>query len=113
MKMFTKLQVSIPLYEDLEQMSVYAKFMKDILTGKRKPKYDENITLTEECSAIIQRKLLPKLKYLGIFIIPCTISKLSIGKALCNLGESINLMPITMINKIDCGEPKPTHMTWL
>lgn len=38
-------------------MLVYAKFVKDQLTRKSKLNYDENIALTEECSAIIQMKL--------------------------------------------------------
>ena len=67
-------------------MPVYAKFMKYLLTGRRKPKDDENIALSENCSAILQRKLPPKLKDPGAFTIPCTIGKVSVGKALCDLG---------------------------
>lgn len=40
--MFMQLQVSIPFCEALKQMSMYAKFMNALITGKRKPKYDEN-----------------------------------------------------------------------
>jgi len=67
-------------------MPVYAKFMKDLLTRRTKPKDDENIALSENCSAILQRKLPPKLKDPGAFIIPCMIGKVSVGKALCDLG---------------------------
>jgi len=51
------------------------------------------------------------LKDLGAFTIPCTIGKVSVGRALCDLGASINLMPISMMQKLGCGEPKPTRMT--
>ncbi|CAJ2668382.1 unnamed protein product [Trifolium pratense] len=111
MEMFTKLQVNVPFGEALEQMPVYAKFMKDLLSGKRKLKDDENIALSEECSAIPQRKLPPKLKDPGSFTIPCSIGELKIGRALCDLGASINLMPLSMMKKLKCGEPKPTRMT--
>ncbi|CAJ2662794.1 unnamed protein product [Trifolium pratense] len=111
MEMFTKLQVNVPFGEALEQMPVYAKFMKDLLSGKRKLKDDENIALSEECSAILQRKLPPKLKDPGSFTIPCSIGELKIGRALCDLGASINLMPLSMMKKLKCGEPKPTRMT--
>lgn len=48
-----KHQVNVPFGESLEKMLVYAKFMKDLLTRNRKLKYDEIITLTEECNVII------------------------------------------------------------
>lgn len=111
MELFSQLQVNMPFSEALDQMSVYAKFMKDLLTGRRRPKDDENIALSENCSAILQRKLPPKLKDPGAFTIPCTIGKVSMGRALCDLGASINLMPLSMMKKLKCGEPKPTRMT--
>lgn len=73
MEMLTTLQFNIPFCDALEKMHVYAKFMKDILKGKHKLKDDENLALTEECSAIIQRKLPPKLTDIGIFTTPCSI----------------------------------------
>lgn len=45
MNMLTKLDVNISLCEALEQISSYAKFIKEILLRKRKLKYNENITL--------------------------------------------------------------------
>jgi len=61
MELFSQLQVNIPFSEAFDQMSVYAKFMKELLTGRRRPKDDENIALSENCSVILQRKLPPKL----------------------------------------------------
>ncbi|XP_058189228.1 uncharacterized protein LOC131306817 [Rhododendron vialii] len=52
--------------------------------------------LTEECTAILQNKLPPKLKDPGSFTIPCTIGNSYFGKALCDLGASINLMPFSI-----------------
>jgi len=53
MELFSQLQVNIPFSEALDQMPVYAKFMKDLLTGRRRPKDDENIVLSENYSAIL------------------------------------------------------------
>ncbi|XP_061340385.1 uncharacterized protein LOC133286902 [Gastrolobium bilobum] len=50
---FKKLQVNIPFVEALESMPNYAKFMKDLLSTKRKLKECETVALTKECSAII------------------------------------------------------------
>ncbi|CAJ2656660.1 unnamed protein product [Trifolium pratense] len=110
MEMFNSLQVTIPFMEALEQMPVYAKFMKELLTKKRKPKEDETVLLTEECSAILQRKLPQKKKDPGSFTIPCSIGNLHVGRALCDLGASINLMSLSMMKKIPGAIAKPTKM---
>ena len=62
-----KLYINIPFLDALENMSSYVKFMKKILENKKKLGEYETIALTEECSAILQKKLPPKLKDLGQF----------------------------------------------
>ncbi|XP_014499202.1 uncharacterized protein LOC106760253 [Vigna radiata var. radiata] len=64
-----------------------------------------------ERDAIIQKLLPPKFKDPGSFTIPCTIGTLAIGKALIDLGASINLMPLSMFKKIGELELKPSCMT--
>ena len=73
MEVFNKLHINIPFADALEQMSSYVKFMKDIFSQKRRLADFETVNLTEECSAILQRKLPQKLKDPGSFTIPCTI----------------------------------------
>ncbi|CAJ2673921.1 unnamed protein product [Trifolium pratense] len=111
MKVLNKLEMAIPLVEALEQMPSYAKFLKELLTKKRKPLDDEMVSMTEECSAIIQRKLPKKKKDPGSFTITCSIGNLTIKKALCDLGASINLMPLSMMKKIPGAVAKPTKMS--
>ena len=70
LEIFKKLEVNIPFSEALEQMPAYAKFMKDILSRRRRlSEESDTIMLTEECSAILQRKLPPKLKDPGSFTV--------------------------------------------
>ncbi|PIM97903.1 DNA-directed DNA polymerase [Handroanthus impetiginosus] len=95
---FKKLHINIPFAEALEQMPSYVKFMKDILSKKRRLGDYETVALTEECSAIIQNKLPPKLKDPGSFTIPCTTGTHFSGWALCDLRASL-------------GEAKPTSTT--
>ena len=73
MEVFKKLHINIPFANALEHMHSYVKFMKDILSKKRILLNFEIVNLTEECSAILQRKLPQKLKDLGSFTISCTI----------------------------------------
>lgn len=109
--MFKKIHINIPFAEALEQMPSYVKFLKDIISKKRRLGEFETVSLTEECSAILQKKLPPKLKDPGSFTIPCTIGNQFFGKALCDLGASINLMPLSIFQQLGLGEAKPTSVT--
>ncbi|XP_016755157.1 uncharacterized protein [Gossypium hirsutum] len=67
-------------------MPNYVKFMKDILSKKKRLSEYETISLTKECSAFLQNKLPPKLKDPRSFMIPCNIGESYCGKALYDLG---------------------------
>ncbi|XP_015960479.1 uncharacterized protein LOC107484407 [Arachis duranensis] len=108
---FKKLEINIPLAKALEQMPLYAKFLKELINKKRSWLERETVLLTEECSAMIQRGIPPKLKDPGGFVVSCTIGKTILNKALCDLGASINLMPLSMMRKLDIEELKPTRMS--
>ncbi|KAJ8761414.1 hypothetical protein K2173_001545 [Erythroxylum novogranatense] len=82
-------------------MPSYAKFLKEILSNKRRLEEYATVKLNEECSAILSRKLPPKLKDPGSFTY----------KALMDLGASINLMPLSVFRKLGLTEPKPTTIS--
>ena len=103
MEVFKKLHINIPFADALEQMPSYVKFMKDILSKKRKLLNFETVNLTEECSAILSRKLPQKLKDPCNFTIPCTIGNSIFERALCDLGASINLMPLSIFRRLGLG----------
>ncbi|XP_027156543.1 uncharacterized protein LOC113757463 [Coffea eugenioides] len=93
---FKHLHINIPFVDAILQIPSYAKFLKEITTKKRRVVDSETIALTEECSAIIQNKLPPKLKDPGSFTVPCTIGNVEFSKALCDLGASVSLIPLTV-----------------
>ncbi|KAK2441832.1 hypothetical protein QL285_013078 [Trifolium repens] len=109
MKMYHSLQVDIPFADVLEHMPLFAKFMKEVLTKKRKLKEDEPVK-KEECSATIQSKLPQKKEDPGRFTIPISIGNLHVGRALCDLGSSINMMPFSLMKRIPGAVVKPTQM---
>ncbi|XP_060961611.1 uncharacterized protein LOC133031876 [Cannabis sativa] len=111
LEVFKRLHINIPFAEALEQMSSYVKFMKEILSRKRKMEDYETVALIEECSAILQKKLPPKLRDPGSFTIPCTIGRIEGINALCDLGASINLMPLSVFKRLQLGEAKPTTVS--
>ncbi|XP_015968472.1 uncharacterized protein LOC107492021 [Arachis duranensis] len=110
LEVFKKLEINILLAEASKQMPLYAKFLKELINKKRSWHEKETVLLTEECSTLIQRGIPPKLKDPGSFVVSCTIGKMTLDKALCDLGASINLMPLLMMRKLSIEKLKPTRM---
>ena len=106
-----KIEINIPFAEVISQMPLYAKFLKEILSKKRKIDEEGIVNLTATCSASIQQKLPAKMKDPGSFTIPCSIGKYEFKKALCDSGASINLMPLSVIQRLNLGELTPTAIT--
>ena len=92
-------------------MPNYAKFLKEILSKKRKITEEGIMNLTATCSVVNQQKLPAKMKDPGSFTIPCSIGKYEFKKALCDSGASINLMPLSMVQRLSLGELTPTEIT--
>ncbi|XP_073124940.1 uncharacterized protein [Henckelia pumila] len=86
-----KIHINIPFADALEQMPHYDKFMKDVMARKRKIEVFETVKLTEECSAILQKKLPQKLKDPGSFTISCIIGGANVNRALRDLGARLEL----------------------
>ncbi|XP_010546472.1 PREDICTED: uncharacterized protein LOC104818551 [Tarenaya hassleriana] len=79
-EMLKKLEITMPFTEAILQMPSYTKFLKDILTNKRVVE-KETVSLNTECNA-----------------------------ALCDLGASVSLLPLSIFKKLNVGELKPTSM---
>ena len=75
LEIFKKIEINIPFLEAINQTPNYAKFMKEILSKKKKIAEEGIVNLTATCSAVIQRSLPTKIKDLGSFTIPCSIRK--------------------------------------
>ena len=59
---FKKLEITMAFGEVLQQMSLYYKFLKDMLTRNNKYIQSENIIVEGNCCVVIQRILPPKHK---------------------------------------------------
>ena len=81
LNMFKKTEVNIPFTEALTQMPHYAKFMKDILSKKRKLNEEGVVSLSTTCSVVIQKSLPMKMQDPGTFTIPYTIRNYEFGRA--------------------------------
>ena len=111
MDIFKKLEITMPFGEALQQMPLYTKFLKDMLTKKNKYIYSDTIVVEGNCSAVIQRILPPKHKDPDSVTIPCFVVEVSVGKALIDLRANINLMSLSMCWRLGELEIMPTRMT--
>lgn len=91
-------------------MPAYTKFLKEILSKKRNVNDNEKVTLTWECSAVLQKKLPIQRQDPGSYTIPFVIGMQEFSHALCDLGSSINLMPLSIFRELGVGVVKPTRM---
>ncbi|PHT48675.1 hypothetical protein CQW23_12883 [Capsicum baccatum] len=107
--MLKQLTINVPLVKALEQMPGYVKFMKDLLTKKQAASGELTDTV-HHCSAIATRSLVQKKADPEAFTISCTIGSMNFAKALCDLGASINLMPLSVYRKLGLGDPTPINI---
>ncbi|KAK9036815.1 hypothetical protein V6N11_021742 [Hibiscus sabdariffa] len=103
-----QVHINLPLVEALQQMPNYAKFLKDMVTRKKRIEEFETAAATETCLALMHNKVPAKKTDLGSFTIECFIGHNYPTKALCDPGASINLMPNSVFQKLGVGEAKPT-----
>ncbi|XP_019421222.1 PREDICTED: uncharacterized protein LOC109331253 [Lupinus angustifolius] len=92
-------------------MSIYSKFMKELLSKKRSYQEKEVVSLNATCSVVLQANIPHKSKDSGSVTIPVTIGNVSVGKALVDLGSSVSLMPMPMIKRIGGIQLKPIRMS--
>ncbi|XP_017613518.1 uncharacterized protein LOC108458620 [Gossypium arboreum] len=92
-------------------MPNYVKFIKDILSRKRQLGEFETVALTEGYTTMLMNKLPPKLKNQGSFTILYSIGNHYVSKTLCDLGASINLMPMSIFRKLGIRKARTTIVT--
>ncbi|KAF3673332.1 putative calnexin -like protein [Capsicum annuum] len=86
----------------------YAKYIKVIMPNKNRLMEYVIVALTEVCITQIQKRFPTKLKDPGRFTIQITIGQSISARGVCDLGESINIMPISLFRKMRLGSPRPT-----
>ncbi|GMI75578.1 hypothetical protein HRI_001227100 [Hibiscus trionum] len=91
-------------------MPNYAKYLRDMVSKRKRIGEFETVAVTEEYMAMLHNKLPPKQTDLGSFVIPCRIGGNHVTRALCDLGASINLMPKAVFDKLGIGQAKPTSI---
>nr|GEY01122.1 reverse transcriptase domain-containing protein [Tanacetum cinerariifolium] len=92
-------------------MLKFGPSIKSLLTNKDKLCELARTPLNENCSAVLLKKFPEKLGDPGKFLIPCDFLEKAECLALADLGASINLMPLSVWNKLSLLDLTPTCMT--
>jgi hypothetical protein len=90
--------LQIPLTEAIK-IPHYSKYMKDIVSNKRKIPSEEISTLLANYS--FNGKVPEKLGDPGIPTIPCSIKNNYGRTALCDLGAGVSIMPFSLYKRLD------------
>jgi hypothetical protein len=75
LEVFKQVQINIPFLDAIQQVPAYAKFLKDLVTIKRKTNVPKKAYLTEQVSSILQCKFPIKYKDPGCPTIACIIGE--------------------------------------
>nr|GEY73524.1 reverse transcriptase domain-containing protein [Tanacetum cinerariifolium] len=110
-QIFCDLHFDISFADALLLMPKFASTIKSLLTNKDKLFELAKVPLSENCSAMLLKKLLEKLRDPGMLLIPCDFLGMEVCHALADLGASINLMPLSIWKKLSLSELTPTRMT--
>nr|GEY18015.1 reverse transcriptase domain-containing protein [Tanacetum cinerariifolium] len=110
-QIFQDLNFNISFADALILMPKFGPTIKTWLTNKDKLSELARTPLNEHCSVVLLKKLQEKLEDPEKFLIPCDFSGMDECLALADLGASINLMPLSVWNKLSLHELSPTYMT--
>nr|GEX52102.1 reverse transcriptase domain-containing protein [Tanacetum cinerariifolium] len=110
-KIFKDLDFNISFADALILMPKFGPTIKSLLTNKEKLFELARTLLNEHCSVVLLKKLLEKLGDPSKFLIPCDFPGMDECLALADLSAGINLMPLSMWNKLSLPELSPTCMT--
>nr|GEV82437.1 reverse transcriptase domain-containing protein [Tanacetum cinerariifolium] len=110
-QIFKDLDFNISFADALILMPKFGPTIKSLLTNKDKLYELARTPLNEHCSAVLLKKLPEKLGDPGKFLIPCDFSGMDECLALADPGASINLMSLSVWNKLSLPQLTPTLMT--
>nr|GEW40217.1 reverse transcriptase domain-containing protein [Tanacetum cinerariifolium] len=111
-QIFHDLHFDISFADALLLMPKFASTIKSLLTNKDKLFELVKVSLNENFSAMLLKKLPEKLGDPCKFLIPCDFQGIDVCHALADLGASINLMPLSIWKTLSLLKLTPTRMTY-
>ncbi|GJV87687.1 reverse transcriptase domain-containing protein [Tanacetum coccineum] len=110
MEIFWNLHFELSFADALLHMPKFAPMFRKLLNNKDKILELTKTPVNENCSAVILKTFPEKLGDPGRFLIPCDFPELDECLALADLGASINLMPLSVFEKLNLQRLTKTRM---
>ncbi|GJY81375.1 reverse transcriptase domain-containing protein [Tanacetum coccineum] len=110
MEIFRNLHFELSFADALLHMPKFAPMFRKLLNNKDKILDLTKTPVNENCSAVILKTFPEKLGDPGRFLIPCDFPELDECLALADLGASINLMPLSVFEKLNLQGLTKTKM---
>jgi hypothetical protein len=104
-----RMYIHIPMLDTM-QVLTYARYLKDILNQKQPIPKTDKLVFAKRCSAAILDGLTDKMGDLGVQTISYLIGTQKFDQALCDLGESVSVMPKVIYDKLNHDSLVPTSM---
>ena len=98
-EIFKKVEVTIPLFDVIQQVPKYAKFLKDLCIHKDKINELETIPLGSSISALMGG-LPEKCGDPGPCMVNCTIGSVIFSDCMCDLGACVSIMPLSIYDTL-------------
>jgi hypothetical protein len=109
MEVIRRMYIHIPML-DAMQVLTYARYLKDILNQKQPIPKTDKLVFAKRCSAAILDGLTDKMGDLGVQTISYLIGTQKFDQALCDLGESVSVMPKVIYDRLNHDSLVPTSM---
>nr|GEZ56202.1 reverse transcriptase domain-containing protein [Tanacetum cinerariifolium] len=108
-----QIEIPIPNFEPVVTLvdAPFCPTIKSLLINKEKLFELAKTPHNDHCSAVLLKKLPEKLGDPDKFLIPCDFLRMDESLALADLRASINLMPLSVWNKLSLPKLSPTCMT--
>ncbi|XP_042754292.1 uncharacterized protein LOC122196043 [Lactuca sativa] len=93
MQMFQKVHINIPLLEAIKHVPRYARFLKDLFVSNKKSKGNQIVTVGENVSTVLQKRMPLKCKDPGVFTVPCKLGNLDVPRDMLDLDMGYDESP--------------------
>ncbi|XP_016199673.1 uncharacterized protein LOC107640683 [Arachis ipaensis] len=101
-KNFKNVEVIVPLFQAIQQVPKYAKFLKDVCTHKDKIGELNKIPVNDSISSLIPKKCNDP----DLCLVTCVIGGMEFMDCMCDLGACVSIMPLPIYEKLNLSPLK-------
>ncbi|XP_057745034.1 uncharacterized protein LOC130962894 [Arachis stenosperma] len=96
-EVFKKIEVTVPLFQAIQQVPKYAKFLKDVCTHKDKLGNLNGKSVDDSISSLLPEKCNDP----GPCLVTCLIGRIKFMDCMCDLGACVSIMPLPVYQRLN------------